>query len=201
MDKINAMTICHIGAEFVVIAGLSFWLNRRISNLEEKIDIQTETINKYEAMINQQHEMLLRHDQILRQMMGIPHSSGRGDELNQQPRSKQDPAKPNNPQKINQSNQSLGLDQQRQQTRAFFKEDPQSYSIEESDISDTELDQLIGNDELSILKGLERETKNNTKDCIEITCGDECNLKNQDTKINVKKRRRGKEKKVRKTIV
>jgi len=72
MDKINAMTLCHIGTEFVVIAGVSFWLNRRISSLEEKIDIQNDTINKYEEMINQQGQMLMRHEQIIRQMTGAP---------------------------------------------------------------------------------------------------------------------------------
>ena len=72
MDKINAVTLCHIGTEFVIIGTITFWLNRRISSLEEQINIQNDTISKYEEMINHQGQMLMKHDQIIRQLTGMP---------------------------------------------------------------------------------------------------------------------------------
>jgi len=73
---------------------------------------------------------------------------------------------------------------------------PQS-QVEESDISDSELDKLIGNDELSILQGSKKSKKNTAEDPIELICeGDYCDLKDQEETVRVKKRRRGKGKRV-----
>ena len=186
MDKINAMTLCHIGTEFVVIAGVSFWLNRRISSLEERINIQSDTISKYEEIISQQGQMLMRHEQIIRQITGAPPISG-------PPSSspgghKPLPQHPQHPQQTGHP-QTTPLN-------ATPKESMPQTHVEESDISDTELDKLIGNDELSILKG-SRKPRSSIEDPIELICEEgDCDLKIQGEQIRIKKRRRGKGKRV-----
>lgn len=189
MDKINSMTLFHIGTEFVVIAGVSFWLNRRISSLEEQINIQNETINKYEELINQQGQMLMRHEQIIRQMTGAPPLSG--PHPGNAPKSGPKP--------------SSGTPRLPQTPVSSIPVEVEPHTqIEESDISDTELDKLIGNDELSILKGQrsEKVKREQEEDHIELICqDDQCDLKNQEMEINIKKRKRGrgKGKRVRRT--
>ncbi len=197
MDKINAVTLCHIGTEFVVIAGVSFWLNRRISSLEEKIDIQNDTISKYEEMINQQGQMLMRHEQIIRQMTGAPplpgpqpgggHKPGPGAPSG--PPGGHKPGPPRSHQPQTPVNTIPGVGSQRQMDDSDISD--------VSDISDAELDKLIGNDELSILKGSKKSKNDMVKDHIELICGeDDCDLKNQEMEIKIKKRRRGKGKRV-----
>ncbi len=199
MDKINAMTLCHIGTEFVVIAGVSFWLNRRISSLEEQINIQNDTISKYEAMINQQGQMLMRHEQIIRQMTGAPPLSGPPGQDAPSPEKARPPGRPKSGQPINHGEHQYPRSQQPQTpvhnivTHSEFELQNQ---MEESDISDTELDKLIG-DEIDILKGSENPKKNTAEDHIELLCGeDDCDLKNHEMEIKIKKRRRGKGKRV-----
>ncbi len=196
MDKINAVTLCHIGTEFVVIAGVSFWLNRRISSLEEKIDIQNDAISKYEEMINQQNQMLMRHEQIIRQMTGAPPIP--------RPPSGPGGSKPG-------PNTGSGGRQQSPPSRSHQPQTPINISpnefesqnqVEESDtseISDSELDKLIGTDELSMLKGHRKPRKNVIEDPVSLICeedDDHCDLKNQEMEIRIKKRRRGKGKRV-----
>nr|QBK85520.1 MAG: uncharacterized protein LCMAC101_01070 [Marseillevirus LCMAC101] len=183
MDKINAITLCHIGTEFVVIAGVSFWLNRRITSLEEKIDIQNDTISKYEEMINQQGQMLMKHEQIIRQMVGAHPLPSRPSEPGGH---KPSPQQPQN----QQPRQSQNRQPQTPVNTASQGVTPQS-QVEESDISDSELDKLIGYDELSILQGLKNPRKNIAEDPIELICeGDDCDLKSREEQIRIKKRRR-----------
>lgn len=183
MDKINAVTLCHIGTEFVVIASVSFWLNRRISSLEEKIDIQNDTISKCEEMINQQGQMMMRHEQIIRQLTGAPPLSG--------------PGGPSVPRQPPQSQSQTPVNIIHTGGRSQNQMDISDVS-DASDISDTELDKLIGNDELSILKGSRKSKNDMVEDHIELICGeDDCDLKSQEMEIKIKKRRRGKGKRVR----
>ena len=197
MDKINAMTLCHIGTEFVVIAGVSFWLNRRISSLEEQINIQNDTISKYEAMINQQGQMLMRHEQIIRQMTGAPPLSGPPGQDAPSPGKARAPGRPKSGQPINHGGHQYPRSQQPQTpVNTTHREFELQNQMEESDISDSELDKLIG-DEISILKGSENPKKNTAEDHIELLCGeDDCDLKNHEMEIKIKKRRRGKGKRV-----
>ena len=72
MDKIGTATLIHAGLEVVIISGVTFYLNRRISSLQERIDIMQDTISKYEAVLTQQSELLNQHENILRRMIGAP---------------------------------------------------------------------------------------------------------------------------------
>jgi len=202
MDKINAVTLCHIGTEFIVIAGVSFWLNRRITGLEEKIEIQNDLISKYEELINQQGQMLMRHEQIIRQMTGAPPFPGSQSGPGIKPPAASGPAggpgiKPPaasgppggpgdrraRPPQIPANTTPVGAETQ--------------YHAEESDISDTELDKLIGNDELSMLRESKKTKKDVVEDHIELICDEgNCDLKNREMEIKIKKRRRGRGKKI-----
>ena len=178
MDKVNAVTLFHVGAEFVVIAGVTFWLNRRISGLEEKINILNDTIQKYEETMARQNQLLMRHEQIIRQITGAPplptsppQENGGGP---QQPRPQQPrPQQPQTP------------------IATTPREDVPPPQVEESDISDTELDKLLG-DELATLKSSKKQKEPRTiEDPIELICEDDhCDLKNSIDQTKIKKRKR-----------
>ena len=70
MNNINSVLLCHIGVEFVVIAGITFYLNKKINSLDDKINIMRDTLLKYEEIIQNQQQMLIRHEQIIRQLTG-----------------------------------------------------------------------------------------------------------------------------------
>jgi len=55
MDKDRMM---HIGAEVVVIAAVTFWLNGRISSLESSLELMTKKFEAHEGAINRQAEVI-----------------------------------------------------------------------------------------------------------------------------------------------
>ena len=58
MDKVPITTLAHAGLEIVVIAGVTFWFNKRISSLQEEVNLMKDTISKYEEIIGQQQQIL-----------------------------------------------------------------------------------------------------------------------------------------------
>lgn len=102
MESIDKMTMVHIAGEVIVIGGLTFWMNKRISGLQEEIA-------ELRQQIEQQNQLLSQHEMIFRQMFNGQKSrnlpppdepdistedldSALGDELNniQKERSKED---------------------------------------------------------------------------------------------------------------
>jgi hypothetical protein len=64
---LDIATIAHVGVELVVVGGLVFWFNRRISAVEEKCRLLEEKVTQLEAAIMKQHGFLVEHERILQQ--------------------------------------------------------------------------------------------------------------------------------------
>lgn len=70
MEFVDQKTLIHAGIEFVVIGGVTFWLNRRISNIHEEVIELRKKVDSYEHIIQQQNQLLSRHETMLRQIFG-----------------------------------------------------------------------------------------------------------------------------------
>lgn len=70
MDKLDPQTLIHVGVELVVVAGITFWLNRRISSVQGEVGQLNEKLAEFEKVIAQQAQLLHRHEQILNQIFG-----------------------------------------------------------------------------------------------------------------------------------
>jgi hypothetical protein len=62
--------LIHVGVELVVMAGLAFWMNKRIGVVESGVQGCMSQMKKYEEILAQQSNVLSKHDAILRQIFG-----------------------------------------------------------------------------------------------------------------------------------
>ena len=70
MSAINTQTLIHVGVELVVVAGITFWLNKKISDANIKSAQQADQISQLKAALEQQNQLLMRHEAIFQQMFG-----------------------------------------------------------------------------------------------------------------------------------
>ncbi len=70
LSSVDTKTMIHVGVEMVVIGGITFWLNKRISGVQDIVDDLVKKIKSLESIIQQQEQMISRHENILRQIMG-----------------------------------------------------------------------------------------------------------------------------------
>lgn len=70
MENLDKATLIHLGAELVVVGGLTFWFQRKTSALQGEIDNLNEKLGKCHEIIQQQSQIIQQHDQILRQILG-----------------------------------------------------------------------------------------------------------------------------------
>jgi len=85
-NALDTKTMIHIGVEAVVIGGVTFWLNGRVSSVQRTCQELQERLQTLESVIQQQNQIISRHEAVLRQVMGAPRPSRR-------------PQKPQKPQK------------------------------------------------------------------------------------------------------
>lgn len=64
-NNIDTQTLIHAGTELVVISGITFWLNKKITSNEDEIKILKEKISKLEEIIARQNQMLISHENVL----------------------------------------------------------------------------------------------------------------------------------------
>lgn len=70
MNSLDTKTLVHVGVEVVVIGGVAFWLNGKISTVQKELAEALGRIQRMEEIINQQNQVITRHEMILRQIMG-----------------------------------------------------------------------------------------------------------------------------------
>ena len=70
MTSVDTKTLVHAGVEIVIIGGIAFWLNTRISGLQEELTVLRQKVESLEGVIQQQNQLLSRHEAILRQITG-----------------------------------------------------------------------------------------------------------------------------------
>lgn len=184
MQAVNTQTLVHVGVELVVIGGLTFWFQRKTSLLQGEIDELREKVAGYENVIQNQGQLLAKHDQLLRQILGgggIPPIGGPA------------PGPPRGP--------PPGRRPPPGGVPGFSPaHPPPPQEDEEPDLPAEELDRLLqeelGNLESS--RSPKKKSKRTPPEFIELEChGDVCELKPQESpsstqRLKKKNRRRGK---------
>jgi hypothetical protein len=64
--NLNTQFMVHVGTEFVIIAGVTFWLNKKINAVQDENHRLTEKVGKIEETLAQYRELLSRHEMVLR---------------------------------------------------------------------------------------------------------------------------------------
>ena len=54
----NTSQLIHAGVELVVGAGVTFWLNRKISAVSQKVSLLEDKLKFFESMLTQHHELI-----------------------------------------------------------------------------------------------------------------------------------------------
>ena len=54
----NTSQLIHAGVELVVGACITFWLNRKISSVSQKVSLLEDKLKFYESMLSQHHEFI-----------------------------------------------------------------------------------------------------------------------------------------------
>ena len=72
MQGVNMQTLVHVGAELVIAAGMAFWIQRKTSILSAEVARLQKQVDDYENIFKNQQQLLDRHDQILRHLLGGP---------------------------------------------------------------------------------------------------------------------------------
>ena len=61
----NTSQLIHAGIELVVGACITFWLNRKISSVSQKVSLLEDKLKFYESMLSQHHELIKKLFSIL----------------------------------------------------------------------------------------------------------------------------------------
>lgn len=120
MNSVDSKTLVHVGVEFVVIGGVTFWLNKRISSVQEEVLELRKKVESYETVIQQQSRLINRHEEMLSQIFNPNHRQERSPQTQ--------PSTSHNPKQ-----------------KSFVEEEE-----EEDEIPPEELDKLIGSELSSI---------------------------------------------------
>jgi hypothetical protein len=160
--ELDTKTLIHVAAEFLVIGGTGFWLNKKISTLTQKVEILEERIDAYENIFKGLVEGLNKHERMLQALTGTsntirppqPSSTPVYRQTPPQPKSAPDSSPPKHSKK-----------------QSIESPDEQIQILEEEDISDQELDEMInkelentdmfGDDDRTDLKSEDENKKKN----------------------------------------
>lgn len=157
--ELDTKTLIHVAAEFLVIGGTGFWLNKKISTLTQKVEILEERIDSYENVFKSIAEGLNKHERMLQSLTGpIRPPQPSSAPVYRQPISQPKSSPDSNPSKHS-KNQPIELPEEQIQI------------LEEEDISDQELDEMInkelentdmfGDDDRTDLKSEDENKKKN----------------------------------------
>jgi len=69
-NYIDTKTIVHLTVEAVVIGGAVFWLNGKISNVQNNVAELQQRIRALEEIISRQDQVITQHSKILQQILG-----------------------------------------------------------------------------------------------------------------------------------
>ena len=66
---LDTKMIAHISVEAVVIGGVTYWLNSKISSVQGQVNQIGEKLQQYEAIIAQQQQIIQQHSEILKKLL------------------------------------------------------------------------------------------------------------------------------------
>lgn len=70
-SNFSTSSLVHIGVELVVIGGLSFWIHKKTSDLQEQVTRLTEKVGKYDELLRRQADVIAQHENGLRHLLSI----------------------------------------------------------------------------------------------------------------------------------
>ncbi len=161
LSSVDTKTMIHVGVEIVVIGGITFYLNKRISGVQEEIGLLREKVESLETIIQQQNQMISQHENILRQIMGASQGP-----TQQRPPQQRPP-------------------QQRPPQQYSQKSSKYSYSQPE-DSSDDDGPQELSPEELDVFLESELSDIKEARQCE----GDQCTLKPRKTRKKGRRRKK-----------
>lgn len=164
--NLDTQTLVHVGTELAIFGCFAFWTSRRIGGVDSKVEELTKKISSYEELTEQLKQMVLRHETVIRQMLGIPPDQGPrpqsnlvGQTLSQPPPRPPPPKAPGSSQNQPPS-PSKGFQQSQSQSQS--QSPSQSSEVYDSpDFSPEALDDLLQTeiDELQPIKVIEIDTR------------------------------------------
>jgi hypothetical protein len=99
--SIDTKTLIHIATELVVVVGISFWLNRKINNLETILLERDQKILQLIDVLEKQSKLLMYHDSIFSKMgFGRPKPIPQGDDSQNEDPNPKEPLKPDKNNKV-----------------------------------------------------------------------------------------------------
>lgn len=72
MDGMDTKTMVHIASEILLIGGLGFWMKKRVDTLDAQVDEMSKKLTVYENIIQQQQQLLAKHEAVLQQISSLP---------------------------------------------------------------------------------------------------------------------------------
>lgn len=72
MDNLDTKTLIHVGTELLLIGGLGFWMKGKIGAAETRIEELEKRLAAYEQIFSGLQGALVKHENMLRQMNGMP---------------------------------------------------------------------------------------------------------------------------------
>ena len=72
VDNLDTKTLIHVGTELLLIGGLGFWMKGKIGAAEARIEELEKKLAAYEQIFTGLQGALLKHENMLRQMNGVP---------------------------------------------------------------------------------------------------------------------------------
>jgi hypothetical protein len=171
--SIDTKTLIHIATELVVVVGISFWLNRKINNLETILLERDQKILQLVDVLEKQSKLLMYHDSIFSKMgFGRPKSilqndDSQNDDKNNGDPNPKEPLKPDKNNKVKPTKNAKALVSDERDRRARVevpraqKDDVESESEE---IKPEMLDNLLSGEiaELSSTPSYSGETSKGT---------------------------------------
>jgi hypothetical protein len=150
---VSMSTLIHVGVEFLCAAGLVYWVNSKIgkiNDLEEHSKTLAEKCNKYEEIIAQQQQIIIKHDHMISQLYSA--ISGKKMPQSQYPQSHM--KHPRQPSDTTQENRTVKRKPKKPVGQAFDEAEEEV----ESTILDTEADEMLA-EELAELRSGESATQ------------------------------------------
>lgn len=149
--ELDTKTLIHVATEFLVVGGVSFWLNKKITTLNHTVEELQGRVNAYEGILKRLIDLGTKHENMLSQIVNggyppqnpPPRQRISGDEKDVLRRVSQNPQ--NNPQNVPQNTPRSDQEYTPIPNRRPFKSPPIEpiQILEEEDISDEELDEMI----------------------------------------------------------
>lgn len=65
----NTQLMVHVGAELVIIGGVTFWMNKKIADANEKVNLLTEEMAKMKETISKQSQVIASHQNFIHQLV------------------------------------------------------------------------------------------------------------------------------------